>query len=264
MSSRVLSGLCLAAVVFTAGCKRPEIPDTLNVRVEIDGQAAPHITAQRLRELSPSFTSGNHRAWKLDALIGKAFNEEDRVLMVERGDGTRSAYPRSAKAPVPVLALNRKGDASVVLMRSDAPFPAFLEGQKPPGVQRLKLYKKGGERAFLTLFKPGEEPLGLSVEEVQAIPTIPTEGDADDPRPAWPVREVIKHYAGAGLLTAAKSASGETLAIKSEDAVDPKKIPVLRINRRGENKLYWVTHTGERLEDLSALKGVSELHLRLP
>lgn len=102
------------------------LPADLRIAVQIDGVAAPELTAARLRGLHPDFADEEHQAWRLGTLV-PAFERAGAVIEARGPSGVslRLDHPASAQAPQPVLFLTRRGDVVVSLVDPGNPFPDY-------------------------------------------------------------------------------------------------------------------------------------------
>src|SRR5688572_5918088 len=77
-----------------------ELPATLSIPVEIDGQPAPAITRERLNELAPDFSDRDRRAWRLTRLI-PVFDRPGSTIEAVGESGVAISLPRPASAGQP-------------------------------------------------------------------------------------------------------------------------------------------------------------------
>jgi hypothetical protein len=140
-----------------------ELPENLNIPVEVDGVPAEPITRQRLAALKPDFADEERRAWRLSRILPE--HGEDAVVEAVGREGVSITMPRppTADDPQPVLFFTRRGDVVATLVRPEDPFPRF-HGQggrlRRPGdltprvtpVVKLKVHSKavGGEASGST------------------------------------------------------------------------------------------------------------------
>jgi hypothetical protein len=104
-----------------------QLPDTLKISVEIDGQEAPAIDAARLRAIKPDFEDEEHRAWRLPSLLGPQVARPHAVAEVS-GVGAVSVKFREPSAPgqpEPVLAETRRGTIVAAMLQPQNPFPPY-------------------------------------------------------------------------------------------------------------------------------------------
>lgn len=268
---RLFALACAALFLAGTACKRAEVPEGVQISVNVDGKDAKPITTELLRAVKPSYTSGDRRAWTLESLVGPYAKADNRGLDMEEQSGIKTSLRwETAKGQFPVLAMNKRGDMFFVLMRSGEEIPGHggsrSKGEDAPRrikqVRVIQSHRKSGA-AVLSLLESGQEPKKLSQDDLEMVGTVITEGDEEE-RPAWPVREVLKRYAGSASLAEVKTTDGETVTVSAADWADAAKVPVLRVNRRGLVKFFWVTPSGGRIESLPSLKGVAELSLRQP
>ncbi len=102
-----------------------EIPEGLNIPVEVDGKAATPITRATLDGVKPDFADAERRAWRL-ARIVPGFSG-DAVLEAVGRDGVAVTMrgPASTDEPQPVLFFTRRGEVVATQVRPEDPFPQF-------------------------------------------------------------------------------------------------------------------------------------------
>ena len=103
------------------------VPATVQIAVEVNGQSAPPIDAQRLSSTAPDFRDAQRRAWKLSRLIGTVASGDIVEISVVGADGIAVTFPRPASAndPQPVLMENRRGELVATMVAPATPFPAY-------------------------------------------------------------------------------------------------------------------------------------------
>jgi len=139
---RVVPALVMAAVLLAAcsrageeesGKRAPiapppqviDIPDGLNIPVEVDGAPAPAITRTTLAGVEPDFADAERRAWRL-ARILPGFAEGAVVEAVGRdGVAITMQRPATEDEPQPVLFFTRRGEVVATQVRPEEPFPQF-------------------------------------------------------------------------------------------------------------------------------------------
>ncbi len=104
-----------------------EPSDRVKIEMEIDGVAKPALDGAKLAFTPPDFKDDEHRAWKLVTLIGAAADREGAVIAAtgEKDITILLPRPRTKADPVPVLTVNRRGEAFAGLVSPDEPFPPF-------------------------------------------------------------------------------------------------------------------------------------------
>jgi hypothetical protein len=264
------------------------IPAALHVEVEIDGTPAPAIDASRLGAVHPSFTDDDHRAWRLGAVIGPAADRPGVVIsaMGDKGVALELHGGTGPAGPVPVLELNRRGEVVVALVTPDDPFPEFhgkggrlnRPGDPLPHVSsptRLRVYVAGtspvdsgtvgtgtgggagngggsqatSNAAVLKVVITGGTPKTWSPDAFASIQrfTIHSDGSEKD---AWSLRDIAHQLVGPkARVVGAVDGDGTRAKIQPKDWADPRKTPVLRINRRGMYKIEWVDKDGNMTND---------------
>lgn len=102
-----------------------DIPQGLNIPVEVDGQAAPAITRATLAGLEPDFADQERRAWRLSRIL-PSFTGPAVVEAVGRdGVSITMARPETSDDPQPVLFFTRRGEVVATQVRPEDPFPQF-------------------------------------------------------------------------------------------------------------------------------------------
>jgi hypothetical protein len=99
-----------------------EAPAQLRIDVQIDGKPAPAIDAAKLAATKPDFAEGEHRAWKIESLVGPG----SAFAVTGEKAATLTLHPASDdKAPLPVLIVTRRGEVIAAMIERDDPFPAY-------------------------------------------------------------------------------------------------------------------------------------------
>jgi len=93
-----------------------EIPDGLNIPVEVDGKTAAPITRATLDGVKPDFADAERRAWRLTRIVPSFAG--DGVAVTMRG-------PATTDEPQPVLFFTRRGEVVATQVRPEDPFPQF-------------------------------------------------------------------------------------------------------------------------------------------
>jgi hypothetical protein len=102
-----------------------DIPDGLNIPVEVDGAPAPPIVKSTLAALPADFEDEERRAWRL-ARILPSYGVGAVVEAVGRdGVAITMTRPATADEPQPVLFFTRRGDVVATQVRPEDPFPPF-------------------------------------------------------------------------------------------------------------------------------------------
>jgi hypothetical protein len=102
-----------------------EIPQALNIPVEVDGVAAAPITRATLDGVKPDFADAERRAWRLTRIVPGFAG--DAVLEAVGRDGVAITMrrPASSDEPQPVLFFTRRGEVVATQVRPEDPFPQF-------------------------------------------------------------------------------------------------------------------------------------------
>jgi len=100
---------------------------SLKIEVEIDGARMAPIDAAKLNAVAPDFHDEEHRAWRLATLVGPSASRAGATISVT---GTKDVaitmkVPNAEGDPMPVLSLNRRGEAMAGLVPAEQPFPAY-------------------------------------------------------------------------------------------------------------------------------------------
>jgi hypothetical protein len=142
---RIQQALVVAALAMLGGCSKSSdvnearrmpklspadsanVPVNVKIAVDVDGQAASPIDAQRLSATAPDFRDAQRRAWKLSGLIGSIAQGALVEIAIVGSDGVAVTFPRPASAndPQPVLMENRRGEIVATMVAPAAPFPAY-------------------------------------------------------------------------------------------------------------------------------------------
>jgi hypothetical protein len=264
------------------------IPAAVRVDVEIDGAPAPAIDAAKLGATKPDFGDEEHRAWRVATLVGAAAARPGVVISAMGAQGlSLEMRPGAAPAdPAPVLSLNRRGELHVGLVTPDDPFPDFhgkggrlaRPGDPLPrlaGPTKLRIYvgaapqaasstvgtgtgggsgngggaQASSDAAALKVLVTGAAPTAWSPAALAAVPHFTIHADGAD-KDAWSLRDVTHQLVGPhARVTAAVDGEGTRAKIEPKAWTDPKKTPVLRINRRGMYKIEWVDKDGNMTND---------------
>jgi hypothetical protein len=99
--------------------------------------------------------------------------------------------------------------------------------------------------------------------ELAKIPAISVSGDSGDgQRAAWSLRDIVKTLVGpTARAVELKGEAGGSLKVEAALWQDGTKQPVLRQNRRGILKFYWVDQAGRPIEG-DGLRGVREVDIQ--
>jgi len=112
--------------------KLPPPPDAgavseIVVAVDIDGRAGPAIDRAKLEATPSDFTDGDHRAWRIETLLG-APAERDGATFTVTGDQDVAIvlrHPKGDADHIPILALNRRGQLFAAMVERSNPFPNY-------------------------------------------------------------------------------------------------------------------------------------------
>jgi hypothetical protein len=260
------------------------VPAGLHVDVEIDGVPAPPIDAARLGATAPDFQDEDHRAWRVATLVGPAAARPGVVVAAvgDKGVAVEMRAGAGPTDPTPVLSLTRRGDVVAELLAPETPFPDF-HGKggrlnrpgdptaRVPSPVRLRVYVAGStapapsttvgtgtgggagdgggalaatNAAPLEVVVTGTGPTTWTPDALAAQPRFTIHADGAD-KDAWSLRDLAHALVGPhARVTGATDGGGTKAKIAKKDWADPKKTPVLRINRRGMYKIEWVDKDG--------------------
>ena len=101
------------------------IPADLRIAVDLDGTAAPPITAANLASIPPDFIDKEHRAWRISTLVGAAAGRPGVVVAATGARGISIKMPIAGSGPVPALVVTRRGEVIATLVDPADPFPDF-------------------------------------------------------------------------------------------------------------------------------------------
>lgn len=249
-------------------------------RIEVDIAGSVHVIDDAaLRATEPDHRDQDRRAWRVEALLGGKAMPVPATLEAWGTDGQVARFEgglRDARGREAVLARNRRGEIVLAYVAPGDPFPAFHGGGgkrgKPPhdavivrGVSRLRLTpapapspapagggrepKDPGERAAMSgaeidleVRREGAPPLRWTRADLARVPALQVEGDGGDgQRDAWDLRQVVKTLVGPEARPVSVIAEGNLrIAITPAHWDDPKRVPILRINRRAMVRFQWV------------------------
>ncbi|HJZ88518.1 MAG TPA: hypothetical protein VKN99_25270 [Polyangia bacterium] len=268
-----------------AGFGRGEVPADLRIEVDVDGREVAPIDANILAAHPPDFHEGGRRAWRLAGLLGALYARPGSVLEVEDADGVKTTFLRPAEkieGREPVLMLNQRGEVLVALMNPDEPWPGFHgrggnrgrpgdPSQRVRGVRRLRLYvAQGAEPAppstpgfSIAVIVDGKPPLTWTRADLARVGKLAVSGDSGEgSREGWSLREVARALVDAkASVVSLRGEGGRELAIDPSQWRDPTRLPVLRLNRRGQLKFQWTGKDGHEVLG-EGLRGVSEIVIR--
>jgi len=268
-----------------------ELPDSLNIPINLDGRPVPPVDKKRLEALKPDFSAEERRAWKLTSVLGAAAQRPGVVIEArgQRGASITLRPPASDSEPQPVLLLTRRGELAAAMINPAEPFPDYhgrggrlqRSGDPLPRVSPVALLRVfverrggtgggqgGGRGATGAVGAVAVRGISIAVDgkpwsEWPAafgdLPTVQVVADGQQ-RAAWPVRAIAERIgAGARLV----KVIGEKGAVEIEAAAwaDAARGPTLRTNRRGTDvKFQWSDANG--VSDKSTeVRGVSGIEL---
>ena len=271
-TARPLLWLALVACLLSGCGDEPAgIPQPPAVALELGLEGAPKISqGLTLADgLQPTFSAGDQHAWSLAALFGTASKREGARLESYDAEGTKTDIERPFRPEggfVWVLRPNKKGEAQLTLVDPKDPVPGFhgRGGNRgragDPAQQRVR--KVTRLRLVLGKAKPKEAPtrdeakqkmvLQLTVtidgeerelteESLAGLEALEVEGDSGKgKRDAWSARALARSLGGeAARLTEVVGRGGRSLVVHAEDWANAEKVPLLRLNRRGQFKFHW-------------------------
>lgn len=277
---------------FALGCKKPSesvetkplpkpeptatpAPAKGTIALQNHGKGHRLLDGTQLSTMKPDYEDEEHRAFKLERFFPDAGADEYSVTG-EKGVRVVLPVPHKPEDPIPVLAINRKGDVVASMLSGSAPFPEYhgkggrlsRPGDPLPhlvGVTRVNAVAQGEVHD-----KP-PEPRDAGGEEMDAAAAehkievrlggatlatwtlesladthkIQERGAAKGARDTWSLRELVSGKAPKNArVTGLFGRGGRKLPLSQKDWNDSAKIPVLRINRRGEFKFQWMRGDG--------------------
>jgi hypothetical protein len=130
-----------------------EIPGDLRIPVTVDTTPVGAIDAQRLSLRGADFKDEDRHAWRLDRLLAAELRTGRARISGVHETGTSLVVELPGKQQVPVLLVNRRGQALITLVDPADPFPKF--------------HGQGGR-----LSRPGQPNLQAVVSKIE-IETLP-------------------------------------------------------------------------------------------
>jgi hypothetical protein len=243
------------------------VPEDLRIEVFVAGLQTDMVDANRLGTIPPTYEDEDRKAWRLGIFFGEGFTRGDALLEVGAQDGTRSRFAnpaRVAEGEELVLSVNRKGEVVVAQVAIDDPFPRYHgrggnrgrttgDDRRSKAVVRLSLTHggAGGGRAGRTegdgpmlrlqAMVDGEERIWTE-DDLFGVDALTVPGDSGQgTRDAWSVRELLSSLVGPdAVLQSVAGEGGGTASIEAAVWRDEARIPVLRLNRKGQFKFHWV------------------------
>ncbi len=272
----LLLGTLACGSARPAGMVAP-VPKTLRVDVEIGGRAAAPIDARILDATPPDFASDGHRAWRLATLLGVVASRDDAVVEATGEGGYTAVFrkPKTGATEVPVLAITRRGEVAVALVRPDEPFPAY-HGQggarERPGdplprlqqVSKLRVTFAAAEgrpsssEPAIEVRVVGGAAAFWSVSALDRVPRLQAAAVGAD-RDAWSLRDLAHVLVGPGSRIVAVIGDGQRKAISAEEWQDASRQPLVRIGSGGRKfKFRWIERDGKlgeaELKDVQAVE----------
>lgn len=285
---RVLLAGVLAAAVCAVGCgQEPPAPDQSGRFAGVVLEVLRGTELERLTlpaSLPPDFVAEERRAWKLSTLFGSGFAGRTSVLEAHAAEGRPAVFGDALTASpqgIWVLRTNRKGVAVLAQVDPADPFPAFhgrggnrgrpgdAEGERVHEVVRLRLVlgpstEQRPERvsaAPALVVEVDGVARTLDEQAWAQVEKLTVAGDSGDgSRPAWSLRVLAKHLAGASArVVAVLGAEGQRQEIDPGAWADAARVPVLRLNRRGDLKFHWIDAAGAPLDSAPSLRGAERV-----
>ncbi len=258
-----------------------EIPADLHIPVLIDGHTRPPVTRSVLEGLKPDFSGEDHRAWRLTAVLGEAFQRDSAACEAVGANGVSITLrqPKDPTKPQPVLTLNRRGEVGAAMIDPNDPFPDY-HGRggrlKRPGDPLPRLGPVKQLRVDIRTADAPQVPAGAIPKVIEALvvkvdgklfdgwqdalaDTQPLQVVADGrPRPAWPVRALAAKIGDGAVLVKVTSEDGD-VDVAAALWSDANQNPTLRTNRRATNvKFQWSDAAGAS-DKASEIRGVTGL-----
>lgn len=264
--------LALVVVLLPACGDEPAgTPQPPAISYELGLESAPKINQgiTLADDLQPTFSEGDQHAWSLASLFGAAAKRDGTRLEAYDAEGTKTDIERPFRPGsglVWVLRANKKGDAQLTLVDPKTPFPSFhgRGGNRgragDPAERRVRNVAR--LRLVLGKTKPKATPTGdevkkqmtlqlrvtvdgeertLTEEDLVELDPLEVEGDSGKgTRDAWSARALTRSLGGdTARLTEVIGRGGRSLVVHADDWGNDAKVPLLRLNRRGQFKFHW-------------------------
>ena len=102
-----------------------DVPAGISIAVDIDGDAKPAITTDRLLATKPDFADAERRAWLIPTLVADAAPQGTVIeAFAPTGVSVKIAHPTS-EGLEPVLFLDRRGALVASVIDPKDPFPPY-------------------------------------------------------------------------------------------------------------------------------------------
>ncbi|HJZ83946.1 MAG TPA: hypothetical protein VKN99_02195 [Polyangia bacterium] len=286
MTLRALSLLLLAlAPACHHGAAALDIPADLRIPVEVDGRAVAPIDAATLHARAPDWAEGGRRAWRLQTLLGSALARPGCVLEVEDLQGITSRFVAPAakgEGREVVLMLNQHGEMLVGPIqprdrarafhgRGDNGGPAADLTRPLKGIRALRvriddaLAQAPLEQAQIALMVvvDGAPPITWTRTQLAGVRSLAVRGDSGEgKREGWSLRDLVSTLVDdQAAVVRLKGEGGRVMPIEAALWRDATRLPVLRLNRRGQLKFNWMSSAGQP-DPGEGLRGVSEIQIQ--
>lgn len=258
----VATVLALYVIGCTSKDKAKKPSAIADILVEVDGKPAPPLTSERLAKLEPDYKDGAKRGWKLTRLFPKALASPPRVVE-SVGAGKARRKLRNAASPVngTVVALVvGVGEPFVARIDPKAPFAARPERQVEH-IVRLRIYspRRGRSRKPAAVTSKFELKIQLDGKAHATwtfadLNKVATHGRARQ----WSLRDVAKQIAAKARITELVTGKGNTHSLPAKAWADAKRVPLFKLNRRGQLKFWWSDARGRGIRDIVLLRAVTK------
>ncbi len=236
------------------------------IPVLVDGKPAPVVNQARVAGLEPTYKDGTKRAWALTALLGDAVGDE-RTLEIVGRNKVRILHSRPG--------VDRKGKPLALVVGVGEPFIGRVDPNKPfaePTRRRvdrivaLKLYRRGKPKPAtrtvdtaalkLTIEYASGKSTVWRYAEISKVPVLAQQ------KHHWSLRKIAAGVAAGARVTALETRKGTRIELSAEQWNDANKLPVVKLNRRGQLKFWWTTADKPRGGG-KAVRDVTKLHVVL-
>ena len=298
---------CLLALVCGLGCtarepvpdppvkpssapqEQLEIPADLRIRLHAEGDKKIRrpVSARLLGKMKPDAARGGGSAWRIHRFFGRAYFMPRAVLWAENAEGDALVLKRPAAradGKIPMLVLNRRGDASVFLLGPEDEAAEFhgrgnrrgrggggalgirdvtalrITFDPEPAPSAPEAHGAGAKAAAaanvpaLKFIAAGKAP--IVVEDLSDVPIHRERGD----RLEWSLRDRITAKVGPGHRVTKLVSASEVVAIQVAEWSDEAALPILKLNRRRQWRFRW-TDIELLPIDRPGLRGVIEIHV---
>jgi len=270
--------LCAATAVLLAGViactsskkadegKKQASPVQLaEIAVELDGKPVAALTTKRLEALKPDFNAGDKRGWKVATIFGAALTDDKRLELLG-ANKVRVIHSRPAGA--------RRGKALALIVGVGEPFIGRVDSETPfaePARRRidrlvkLKIYKPAASMAKKRTVKTealevrielaGGKPIVWKYPQLKKVPQLAGQENH------WSMRAIAAALAKGSRITEMETRKGKKYVVPAAEWKDAKRLPVVKLNRRGQLKFWWSSSDDPRKRGKMNLRDVTVIRL---